>query len=178
MDSSYKPIATSEAVDAGVNANYSLPAVLSRTYGDKDLAGAPRRMNGTIDIGAYEYDWRPAFGNALAKGLVIDDMSSGVTTNETGLSMSPNDRIVLRFGRAFNEAGTYSFSASVADAGYLRVYDGGTNLVYEIDSAAATDTYTVETKDPLSLTLVFRGSGTASLSNFKKPQRGTALLFW
>ena len=57
----------------------------------------------------------------------------------------------------------------------MHVYAGGTNLVYEIDSAAATDTYTVATDKALSLTFVFRGVGTASLSNFKKPEQGMML---
>ena len=91
--------------------------------------------------------------------------------------MSTNDRIVLRYGRDRPEVGTYSFSASVDGTGALHVFDGGTNLIYEIDSAAVTDTYTVDTDKPLSLTLVFRGNGTASLSNFMKPPQGMMLIF-
>ena len=176
LDESYKPLGTGAAVDAGTNSYYSLPAVLSQTYGDKDLAGLPRRMNRSIDIGAYEYDWRPAFGNALAKGLEIEDMSAGVTTNGTGLSMSTNDRIVLRFGRDRSDVGTYSFSAAIDGAGALHVFDGGTNLIYEIDSSAATDVYSVMTASQLSLTFVFRGDGMATLSDFAKPRQGMLLI--
>jgi hypothetical protein len=176
LDESYKPLSSGAAVDAGTNDYYPLPSVLSQTYGDKDLAGLPRCMNRSIDIGAYEYDWRAVFGNVLAKGLVIEDVSSGVTTNETGLLMSANDRIVMRFGRDGNKVGSYSFLATVEGEGALHVFDGGTNLIYDIDSSAGGDRYTVETAGRLSLTFVFRGDGTAVLSDFTKPRRGMIMI--
>jgi hypothetical protein len=60
VDSSYKPLADSLAVDGGNNSYYygKIPQALLNTYGDTDLAGVPRRLNGAIDNGAYEYDWR------------------------------------------------------------------------------------------------------------------------
>ncbi len=176
LDELFKPLSSGAAVDAGTNEYYPLPSVLSQTYGNRDLAGLPRCMNRSIDIGAYEYDWRAVFGNALAKGLVIEDVSSGVTTNETGLSMGANDRIVMRFGRDGTKAGTYSFLAAVEGEGALHVFDGGTNLIYDIDSSAGGDRYTVETAGRLSLTFVFRGDGTAALSDFTKPRRGMIMI--
>ncbi len=179
VDSSYKPLADSLAVDGGNNSYYygKIPQALLNTYGDTDLAGVPRRLNGAIDNGAYEYDWRPTFAKLLApKRLVIEEVTGGVTTNSTGLALSGGDRLAVRFGRDRDSVGTYSFAATVADAGCLRVYEGGTNMIYEITSAAESDVYGVESDKPLALTFVYRGEGTASLSSFNAPKDGVVIV--
>jgi hypothetical protein len=172
FDASYKPLADGLAVDNGKNADDNLPAVLKKFYGHTDLAGVPRRLNGTIDIGACEYDWRPAFEELLGKRLVIEEVTGGVAANATGLALSSGDRLAVRFGRDLSTVGTYSFAASVAGEGCLRVYEGGTNMIYEITSAAESDVYSVESDKRLALTFVYRGSGSASLSRFASPDGG------
>lgn len=172
FDASCKPLADGLTVDNGKNADDNLPAVLKKFYGHTDLAGVPRRLNGTIDIGACEYDWRPAFEELLGKRLVIEEVSGGVAANATGLALSGGDRLAVRFGRDLSTVGTYSFAASVAGEGCLRVYEGGTNMIYEITSAAESDVYSVESDKRLALTFVYRGSGSAALSRFASPDGG------
>ena len=75
----YRPVLGSFAgIDAG-EAAYSSDAL-----GDKDFYGTPRVLNGKIDIGAVEYDWRPTFAEALGKRFTVTYASPSVTTNATG----------------------------------------------------------------------------------------------
>ena len=59
LDADYKPTWKSLAIDQGDSSLYSFPtlAALSAER-DKDFTGSSPRMIGTIDIGAYEFDWR------------------------------------------------------------------------------------------------------------------------
>lgn len=48
-----------------------------------DLAGNQRIMNGTIDIGAFEADWRGAYAAALSrKGVTVTDVTASVTMTD------------------------------------------------------------------------------------------------
>ena len=62
-DAEGRPLAGSLAIDSGDNA--LLAEGLSAAG---DLGGGQRIYNGAVDVGCWEYDWRPAFGAAL--GLV------------------------------------------------------------------------------------------------------------
>ncbi|MBQ2630374.1 MAG: hypothetical protein IJG13_11915, partial [Kiritimatiellae bacterium] len=42
-------------------------AAASEAVGDTDIYRTPRILNGALDIGAVEYDWRPAFARELGK---------------------------------------------------------------------------------------------------------------
>ena len=181
VDSSYKPLADSLAVDGGNNSYYygKIPQALLNTYGDTDLAGVPRRLNGAIDNGAYEYDWRPTFCKILTKnrGMTIDSITGGVTTNETGLTFANGDKLAVSLGRDRKYPATYSFSAQVTGDGCLRVYEGGTNLIHEITSSSLNNQFSLEQSNRLSLTFVFRGEGKAEISNFETHSVGLKVSF-
>ena len=79
VDSDYRPILGSFAgIDAG-DAAYS-----SEALGDKDIYGTPRILNGALDIGAVEYDWRPMFNVELGQRFKMTYASPTVTTNASG----------------------------------------------------------------------------------------------
>ena len=79
VDSDYRPILGSFAgIDAG-DAAYS-----SEALGDKDIYGTPRILNGALDIGAVEYDWRPTFNVELGQRIKMTYASPTVTTNASG----------------------------------------------------------------------------------------------
>ena len=115
VDGEYRPVIGSFAgLDAG-DAKYSTTAL-----GDTDILGTPRILNGAIDIGAVEYDWRPAFSDELGKRFKIECASPSVTTNATGGLLVPDGAIA---GRVMS-AGAYAIAFNVT-AGILAVYVGG-----------------------------------------------------
>ena len=68
-------------------------AECSDALGDTDVYGTPRILNGAIDIGAVEYDWRPAFAQAVGKNLTLTDVSPSVTTNAAGGLLIPSGAV-------------------------------------------------------------------------------------
>ena len=85
----YKPAADSPVIDAG-NA-----ACVDFGPDATDLIGVPRVLNGNrIDIGAYEYDWRPVFAACLTpKNLVVETADPSVTTNAAGKLVIPSGAV-------------------------------------------------------------------------------------
>lgn len=59
-------------------------AFSSDALGSVDINGMPRILNGAIDIGAVEYDWRPAFAAEIGKRFKLTYASPTVSTNATG----------------------------------------------------------------------------------------------
>ena len=57
----YVPQADSPLVDTGDNGG---------VRDAQDLAGVSRVMNGTVDVGAFEYDWRPTYATDIRRTLV------------------------------------------------------------------------------------------------------------
>ena len=126
VDSEYRPILGEFAgIDAG-DASYSTDA-----RGDRDIHGTPRILNGVIDIGAVEYDWRPTFNAELGRRFSLTYASPTVTTNATGgVKLDGNagalgDRAlpVCVAGTATSE-GPYEILFDVT-GGSLAVYVGG-----------------------------------------------------
>jgi hypothetical protein len=110
----YAPVFGSFAgIDAG---DASLLPVGS---GDVDVLGNPRILNGSIDIGAVEYDWRGAFAGKLSKRFSMSYASPSVTTNASGGLLIRDGNIA---GTAVS-AGTYEFRFELA-GGNVAVYVG------------------------------------------------------
>ena len=63
---------------------------------DRDIVGNPRVMNGQIDIGAFEVDWRPAYAATItAKKAVVTDVSSGVKLTDGHAMLHDGDFLSL-----------------------------------------------------------------------------------
>ena len=72
VDADGKPVADVAVIDAG-DASFCSAALLA----GRDVAGARRVLNSTIDIGAFEYDWGVPWAKTLGnRRLTIDDMPS------------------------------------------------------------------------------------------------------
>jgi len=79
VDSEYRPVLGKfVGIDRG-DASFA-----SAEVGDIDFYGTPRILNGAMDIGAVEYDWRPTFAAALGQRFTMTYASPSVTTNATG----------------------------------------------------------------------------------------------
>ena len=123
VDSGYRPILGSFAgIDAGD------ASVSSAELGDTDFYGTPRILNGLIDIGAVEYDWRPTFNQQIGKRFTLTYASPSVTTNAAGglLFGVDGDSVDNRpsiAGTAIS-AGAYEFRFEMT-GGSAQVYVGG-----------------------------------------------------
>ena len=111
----YKPAYGSKAIDAGDNsiATYDIAS-------ETDILGTPRALNGRIDIGAIEYDWRPKFAQELGKRVTIDYASPSVATNATGGLLMPSGEVVGRVA----VGGKCSFTFDIP-SGTVEAFVGG-----------------------------------------------------
>lgn len=116
VDAEFRPVFGSfVGIDAG-DASVSAAEV-----GDTDMYKTPRILNGAIDVGAVEYDWRPKFGSEIGRRFTVTYASPTVTTNATGglkldgTTGAFGDRAlpVCVAGTA-NEAGRYEFRFELA----------------------------------------------------------------
>lgn len=85
------------------------------TYG----TGTPRILNGAIDIGAVEYDWRPKFSEELGRRFAVEYASPLVVTNVTGGVLMQDGEISGMVTSAEPYAITFEMSG-----GSLAVYVG------------------------------------------------------
>ena len=126
VDAEFRPVFGSFAgIDAG-DASVSAAEV-----GDTDMYKTPRILNGAIDVGAVEYDWRPKFGSEIGRRFTVTYASPTVTTNATGgvkldgATGALGDRALpVCIAGTANEAGPYAFTFAVA-GGSAAMYVGG-----------------------------------------------------
>lgn len=108
----YRPQASSRAIDAGNRAYYVYPEAFAHEAG-KDVLGGARVYNGQIDIGCGEYDWRGEFSQALDGKGRIEVVAAGpgvVAGGDGSLVLSAGDELVLDWDLPY--AGTLAFSVS------------------------------------------------------------------
>ena len=91
MDDECRPVVGKNvAIDKGSGAVYD---AFRAEIGEKDATGVPRVMNGAIDIGAIEADWRPVYARDVTRSgrfEVTDVTSNVVETSEKTVGIGPN----------------------------------------------------------------------------------------
>ena len=115
IDSGYRPLSGSVLIDVGTNELSALSLA-----DDFDIYGVPRALNGRIDVGAVEYDWRPTFSAELGRRIKIDYASPSVTTNADGGLLVVGGEVSGKV----TFPGTYEMAFDIT-AGSLAVYVGG-----------------------------------------------------
>ena len=137
VDSEYRPVLGSNmGIDAGD------ASVSSAALGDTDIYGTPRILNGAIDIGAVEHDWRPTFAAELGRRFTMTYASPSVTTNATGGLRLDGDvgtlgerALPVCIAGMATSAGPYEFRFEMT-GGSAQVYVGGV-LAGEASGAGA-----------------------------------------
>ena len=181
VDDDLRPIVgRNAAVDRG-----SLEALATHTKGllpsEVDALGFQRVMNGTVDVGALEGDWRPMYAKLLdGKGrrLQITAADPGVCTNDVGGVAA----VVLHDGEDLSFAWSMS-KRSAPRRGKVRVTGTGTLALTHNGETFATFTaadgvteFTLPAAWLDALAFAFDGEGSADLFGFAAPV-GTAVSF-
>lgn len=136
-----------------------------------DFAGDLRMQNARVDVGAYEYDWRPAFAAALdGSGITVTDITPFVTYAEDS-GYFGGSAVYLDGAAAqadgFSSVGmtapwnvphgrTVWLAYAVTGTGTLGVYDGET-LIDEVDQTDGQIAlkYTTAVQNPFPLSFVY-----------------------
>ena len=166
----YSPNYGSLAIDAGSNeiATYDIAS-------ETDILGTPRALNGRIDIGAIEYDWRPKFAQELGKRVTIDYASPSVATNATGGLVMPSGEIVGRV----SAGGRYSFTFDIP-SGTVEAFVGGVSA--GTLASVGEQTITVDIPDAeTEFRIVFTPDAEAPEAAVLKKiasNRGFVLIYW
>jgi len=118
LDEAYAPIDGSALVDAGDR------ALLAKLSGDVsvDLAGGQRIYGGALDIGAFEYDLRPALAKALHRRVTAVASAGEEIALADGKIRIPAGAIDA--GISVTRESGFAFSAEVTGSGTLSIYIG------------------------------------------------------
>ena len=124
VDSDYRPVI---GQNAGIGMASSGDYDFER-FGSYDISGAPRVMNGTMDIGALEADYRPLFAQAIGiKSGAVEDVTGGVVLqNRQAIQMSDGDSILARW--IHDEAGRCNVKVTIQNSGTFTVSRNGVVL--------------------------------------------------
>ena len=166
IDDAFRPTSrTSPLVDVGTNAYVH---VLQQM----DLAGGQRIYNGQVDIGAYEFDWRPRYAELLGvPPSAVVSATSQVTAREGAVRLVDGASLDLALLGQAGYRTTFGFTADVGDEGALTLsVDGAAPQV----CGAGTNTF----KDDAAVTTMafaYSGEGYADLSAFTRRFRGVRL---
>ena len=114
LDGDLRPLADSPLVDAGD------AALCEDLGGGTDLEGVQRIFNGVLDVGAFEYDWRPTYAKALGRRITVTDASSAVSNSTEGVVI-PSGELAGTIGKAGQGTATFEITGN----GSLSVYVNG-----------------------------------------------------
>ena len=113
------PLAGSVAIDAG---DVSQTPV---SLGDTDLAGGQRVYNGAMDIGCFEFDWRPKYAAILGKGLAVTAASPEVYAVGESAVAVPGGSLEASWSNATGRNRGYVGNAQVTGTGTLEIMHNG-----------------------------------------------------
>jgi hypothetical protein len=110
--------------------------------GNTDLRGFQRVMNGAMDIGCYEADWRGVYADILSgsRRFTVTTASAQVTSAENSVEIASGS-LACEWGNDTGRTVTYSFNIQVVGSGELSVILNGEKIATVTGSAAQTFTY-------------------------------------
>ena len=161
VDGDFRPVEGSSLVDAGDNS-------VMETYADQmscDLDGSPRVSNRTIDIGCYEFDWRPAYSAAL--GATVSEASAGVKLVDGALELLDGDAVSASYAGPVGK--TSRAFAQVLDEGELSVSLDGEPLATVTAADARKEMKFRPAADVSQFDFAFVGEGAATVFPFAGP---------
>ena len=165
--------AGSALIDAGSNLLYTAIG------GEVDHAKGQRIYNGTIDIGAYEYDWRGEFAEALShsRRFTVVEATSNVTKDVAGgIAFSDGDTVSMEWTWSNGSSRDVSFEVSVSGEGVFSYSFGGGEPVALDCTGGKTEVVLKSVTSPMNLKMEFSGSGTALVSSFIRSDNGMKLI--
>ena len=162
----------SELVDAGSNLLYRAAA------GNVDCAKGQRIYNGTIDIGAFEYDWRGEFAKALSPSRRFTVMEAGANVTKDavgGISLTGGDTVCVEWAWSNGSSRDVMYEVSVSGEGvFAYSLSGGEPVVVDC-TGGKTEVVLKNVSAPMDLKMEFSGGGTAVVSSFMRSDNGVML---
>ena len=163
LDGEKRPGAGSAAIDRGDNGCLDLvPESLRKWFLCLDDAENQRIYNATVDLGAYEYDWRGDYAKRLSRCATVSRATTNVIMSAEGPSVTDGQSME---GTLAAQAGrTYLLKPSMSGEGDLTVLADGEPLVaedgvYKFVAGPSDRTIAWEVR--------FDGAGSATLSRFR-----------
>lgn len=165
-----RPVRGSLVVDAG-DASVTSDALLTGC----DAAGLPRVSNGRLDVGAFEYDWRPDFAAALSpKGVSVAEADPSARLVDGAVVLPSGDLVV---DWTLSDAAPAYCTVNVTGTGTLTVMLDG-EPVESVAAPFAGELVLRPGKGAHRLVFHFERDGEgggASLASFRQPN-GTAVI--
>ena len=168
LDENYRPLPGSAGVDR-VTAEELTEATGGKLPTDKDLSGFQRMMNGKIDVGALEADWRGEYAKMLdgsGRRIAVTAATSGVTTNDIGgvssLLLEDGDSFGLQWWSAMPFA-RRSCKVAVTGDGTLTVLRNGEEFAVYTAASTPVELSVPAGGDAFDFTFAFMGEGVANV---------------
>lgn len=159
-------------IDAGSNLLYRASG------GAIDHAKGQRVYNGTIDIGAYEYDWRGEFARALqpSRWFTVVEAGANVTEDAGGISLSGGDTVRVRWEWSNGSLRDIAFEVAVSGEGVFSYSLSGGEPVTVGCTGGKAEVVLKNVSAPMDLKMEFSGVGTALISSFRRGDNGVKLI--
>ena len=175
LDENDAPRKGSPLVDKGNNDLYStFPADVAAALAKLDIAAGQRIYNGSIDIGAYEYDWRDDFAKVLKRSQVSVVLASeGVVTNGVKALSVPSGASV-EIDWSIERDGQHTFYVVADNVGTVSVTCDGESL-----APTAEGKYAFRgTKDETRRIVISCADGASAALRDFRDSSGFVILFW
>ena len=138
LDAEGRPVIGQNAAIDSANADY----YSIDEYGDKDLSGAMRIMNGKLDAGALEADWRNVYADSISGGCrafsVVSASQNVVGAVGSSVKLHPGERLETVWKKQGNRLATYTTTFRVTGNGTLMVTVDGKDYTYTSDDGDVT----------------------------------------